>query len=267
MSDVMNQFKQRMKSMLFQKSSSGQAYLSSADKYASEHGYDANRYWASRLVAHRNSFRGVGNITLSEDENIAQYTSAVEVVASLLRIVGFNPAAKTVLDIGCGNGFWSGVFDQWKAMAYTGVDITDVMFEILRNRHPRFKFIAGDFLAAQLESGYDLISMIDVTQHITDDHRLIQILERIRSLLGPDGVFIVSFWDEVRESVNFYEVFRPFAFYTNALDGLAHTPPLRFRDKYISCFTSPQRKKDEALAEYLSQEQISSIANNILKGQ
>ncbi len=267
MSDTKSRFTQRIRNILLHSNSRCGTLLSDADKYKSELGYNAKHYWADRLGAHRNSFRGVGNITLSDDENIAQYAGAVDVLSKLFRSVEFNPSKKTVLDIGCGNGFWSGVFNQWQVMTYTGFDITDVMFEILRNRHPNFSYIAGDFLNAQVESNYDLISMIDVTQHIIDDSRLYLMLQRIRSLLASDGVFIVTFWNEVRESVNFYEVFRPFGFYTKALDGFVHTPPLRFRDKYVSAFTFPGRKKDEPLAKCLSEEQIVTIANNILIGR
>jgi SAM-dependent methyltransferase len=263
----MNEFKQRIKSTLFRRNSPHGTLLSDGGKYESEHGYDARRYWADRLVAHQNSFRGVGNIALSEDENIAQYAGAVEALSSLLRNVGLNPSRKNVLDIGCGNGFWGGVFDHWGAMPYTGFDITDVMFEILRVRHPNFKYIAGDFLNTQLEGNYDLISMIDVSQHITDDHRLNLMLRRIRSLLAPKGVFIVTFWNQVREPVNFYEVFRPFSFYTNALQGLVYTPPSTFRDKFISAFTFPERRRDESLVEALSREQISTISKRILTVQ
>lgn len=238
--------------------------LPDAHVYVNDNGYDAGHYWSDRLDAYRHSFRGVGNITLTEDENIAQYSEAAEVVWNLFRTVAFTPAQKSVLDIGCGNGFWSGIFQELGVGRYTGFDVTDVMFDVLRKRHPGFQYATGDLLTTEFDPGFQLISMIDVTQHITNDNQLQLMLRRIRSLLASDGVFIVTFWNEVRESSVFYEVFRPFSFYAQALDGLVYTPPVRFRDKFISAFTFPGRNNEMPMKEFLGTEQIARIARRIL---
>jgi SAM-dependent methyltransferase len=225
--------------------------------------YDAERYWADRHNRYRHSFRGVGNTSRSEDENLHDYVSAVGTVADLLASISFNPRDKTSLDIGCGNGFWTGILKEWGVSSYTGIDITDALFDILRNRYPTCQFVAGKFHQLALRPAYQLITMIDVTQHITDDVELLGILKRVRSLLASDGVFIVTFWNQVRPQEEFYETFRPMKFYTKALSNMAHTGPMRFRDKFITAFYNPQRRLDDVPVRPLSKESIIAVAHQV----
>lgn len=228
-------------------------------------GYDAAKYWADRHKEHLHSFRGVGDLSRSEAQNIADYVAAAGVMAELLQSVGCAPRGKALLDIGCGNGFWAGVFARWGIRSYTGVDITDALFPLLQRRYPEFRFIAGDFLQIPLHDGFQIITIIDVTQHIVDDARLEHMLARARSLLAEDGVLIVTFWNQVRAQENFYEKFRMFDFYTRALGGLAHTQPIRFRDKFISAFYDGRRRPDGASAESLPRAAVLEVAEQILR--
>ena len=229
-----------------------------------EGGYDAQRYWGDRHRRYRHSFRGVGDASKSEEQNLHEYVAAVGTIAELLAEVSFNPTGKSCLDIGCGNGFWTGILKAWGISAYTGVDITDALFDLLRNRFPDFRFISGSLPALPLEPGYQLITMIDVTQHITDDTELSRILEHVRALLAPDGVFVVTFWNQSRPQEQFYETFRPFAFYTASLEGLAHTAPRPFRDKFVAAFHDPRRRPEALRIEPLPAASILRVAEQVL---
>jgi len=233
--------------------------------YAGKNGdYDAARYWSDRHRRYLHSFRGVGDLSRSEAQNVADYSGAAAVMADLLRSVSCDPRGKSMLDIGCGNGFWAGVFREWRISKYTGVDITDALFPLLRDRYPAFHFLLGDLLELPFDRQFDLITMIDVTQHIVDDARLQRMLIRIRSLMSKDGVFIVTFWDEHRPQENFYEKFRLFSFYTDTLRGLAHTGPIRFRDKHVAAFYGAARRPDASVLEPLAQTSVGKIADGIL---
>jgi len=172
--------------------------------------------------------------------------------------------ARNVLDVGCGNGFWTGVFQEWDVASYTGVDITDTLFDLLRERHPHLSFMAGDLEQLPLDPGFELITMIDVTQHVTEDAQLRRMLMRLRSLLAKDGVFIVTFWNQLRPQENFYEIFRLFSFYTQALDGMAHTQPIRFRDKFVAAFFHQERHLDQVSPKSLPKASILEIARRIV---
>ena len=127
-------------------------------------------------------------------------------------------------------------------MTYTGVDITDALFDLLQKRHPRQTFMVGDLEHLSLAPGFDLITMIDVTQHIVNDDQLRRMLMRLRSLLAKDGVLIVTFWNQQRPQENFHETFRLFSFYTETLEGMAHTQPVQFRDKFAAAFSHHGRR-------------------------
>jgi SAM-dependent methyltransferase len=52
--------------------------------------------------------------------------------------------------------------------------------------------VAGDFLAASLPSGFDVIAMFDVIEHMRDP---VACIERARSLLAPDGLLVIETGD------------------------------------------------------------------------
>lgn len=236
-----------------------------ANSYAlGNEGYEAEKYWTDRHNRYRHSFCGVGNLSLSEEANVQDYVAAVDTMRDLLRLVSLDPRGKSALDIGCGNGFWTGILQEWGVKAYVGLDITDALFDLLQKRHPQFEFVAGKVQALPLRSGYELITMIDVTQHITDDFELQDILTRVRSLLAENGVFIVTFWNKVQPQEVFYETFRPFRFYTATLAGMAHTPPIRFRDKFVAAFYNPDRRGNDVPPRALPRESIIGIVEKIL---
>lgn len=226
--------------------------------------YDARKYWTDRHHRFRKSFRGVGDMSRSEAENIEDYVGSVAAITDLLRSIRHAPLNKSVLDVGCGNGFWAGVFQAWRVASYTGIDITDALFDLLVRRYPEFRFDAGDLRELELQPGFGLIAMIDVSQHVTDDTELRAMLRRLRSLLAEDGVFIVTFWNQVREQEDFYEAFRPFSFYTTALEGMACTEPRPFRDKFVSAFYNPGRQLDVTPIRALPREEIVAITRQIL---
>jgi SAM-dependent methyltransferase len=229
--------------------------------------YDAKEYWARRHSKHRNSFRGVGNITRSEQENIADYVAAVMTVGDLFREIAFDPQGKTVLDIGCGNGFWADALTQWHVARYMGIDITDALFDLLRSRFPTYEFLCGRLQELPIEGPFDLIVMIDVTQHIVDDDELRSALGRIRSLLAKHGVFIVTLWNQMRPREDAHETFRLFSFYRDALAGMTFTEPTKFRDKSIAAFYHPGRVPDSNPPPSPSERTIIDIANRIIAAE
>ena len=73
--------------------------------------------------------RGVGNRTLTSEENRAEYDKAAGVFLDLCLREGVDFAGCNVLDIGCGNGFYTRLLQQQGVRSYTGIDITDVLLK------------------------------------------------------------------------------------------------------------------------------------------
>jgi SAM-dependent methyltransferase len=197
-------------------------------------GYRASAYWAARHRRFGFDRRGVGNLCLSRETNEDEYAEARRVFLALCADQGVDLGRARMLDIGCGTGFYARVYRDAGGSDYTGVDITDALFPQLETRFPGFRFRKADVAREELEGTYDLVVMVDVTQHIVDETGFACAMANVRERLTPDGVAILTSWLSRRPRRRTqYEVERPRAAYEEALQGCALGEPRRFRDKFI----------------------------------
>ncbi len=126
---------------------------------------------------------------------------------------------------------------------YTGNDITPVSVTTLRERYPEFEFVQGDAGEIALPpAAYDLVLMIDVTQHITDDAAFSRAMANVWQAMAPGGVFVVTYWDPgtnkmlaTRLRLNRIEKPRPLSAYTAVWGGgslVLNT--IAFNDKHLA---------------------------------
>lgn len=202
-------------------------------KYRGQYWKNPEGFWSKRLSTFGLSLMGVGNITLSPEENQRKYQQAEKTFLSLCLNERIDFRKVHMLDVGCGNGFYARVFKENGGKDYLGVDITDVLFDKLREDFPGFQFLKLDISKEELTGVFDLIVMIDVTQHIVREDRFSFAMQNIQSHLKEDGVFIVTSWLRKRGYRNFYEVSRPIEAYIEAFPGYHFSSPLPFRDKFI----------------------------------
>ena len=195
--------------------------------------YDPARYWSERLGGFGFSLRGVGNKRLTDAQNELDYRAAAVVLLGLCRDAGVDFAGASVLDVGCGTGFYAEALRRMGVRSYLGVDITDVLFGPLRTKLPGFEFRRLDASREELDGLFDLVVMIDVTQHITAEDGFSFAMGNVRRHLAPGGVFVVTSWLDARARGSFYEVSRPMAAYLREFPGWQFSTPLPFRDKFI----------------------------------
>lgn len=213
-------------------------------------GYRADKYWADRLSKYAlHDFRGVGNAGLSEEENRRTYLEAKKTFLALYAHEKINFKEVRILDIGCGNGFYAGVFSEEGATKYLGVDITDVLFPKLKQKFPNYTFQKLDITNKDLQGEFDLIVMIDVTQHITNHRKFSRAMRNVREHLSKSGIFIVTSWlqDNVRKS--FYEQSRSINAYIKEFPNFVFSKPLPFRQKFI--FSIKRRDNQMSCRRYL----------------
>jgi SAM-dependent methyltransferase len=175
-----------------------------AIKYGRADGYDAARYWQDRFSRYGRSIKGPGDEGLSEGENEKMYAEAAEVFFALCKKEGIDFTKSTVLEIGCGNGFYTQLLKDAGVKSYTGIDIADALFPDFNNRFPAFKFIKKDITDDTINGTYDVIIMVDVIQHIVNDAKLTHAFENVKRCLGANGVFILSAISEVHKRRLFY---------------------------------------------------------------
>lgn len=101
-------------------------------------------------------------------------------------------SAKSMLDIGCGEGFFLNYFDQ-KGLECMGIDFNANLIQSFFP-HLRDRVYEGDVvsiiegLVAQ-EKKYDFINATNVIEHVVDP---LGVLESIKKILSPTGVLRIS---------------------------------------------------------------------------
>lgn len=158
--------------------------------------YKPKTFW-NELLSNSFDLRGVGHFRMSNEENLRMYEHKKKIVLEEMQKnqVELN-GSTAVLEIGCGVGYWTEMFEDMGIKNYTGNDIAEISVKNLSEKYPDYEFIQGDISETPLKkSTYDLGFMIDVTQHITDDKRFIKGLTNIWNSLKPGAFFMVTIWD------------------------------------------------------------------------
>jgi SAM-dependent methyltransferase len=94
-----------------------------------------------------------------------------------------------VLDIGSGTGFNAALLESL-GHKVTGIESSGVARDIISKERPRLKILNANLPdLSNVEGPFDLITLLDVLEHVEDDSRA---LMRVRDLLGQDGELILT---------------------------------------------------------------------------
>lgn len=196
------------------------------------HKYNPEKYWEKRL---KNNFNliGVGNRRYSEEKNEEMYNVKKNIVTDLLKNRNIEIAGKRVLEIGCGVGYWTEYCKDIDCKDYVGIDISETAVKTLQEKYPMYTFISGDVAELTLDEKFDVVLMIDVTQHIVDDEKFTKSMEFVKRTLNEDGCFIVTSWLENKARDKYYERSRGIEYYTDIFTEYSFSEPVPFNDKYL----------------------------------
>jgi SAM-dependent methyltransferase len=204
----------------------------------SNRSYDSNRYWADQLGRFGSDLRGPGKGGLSEQENAELYRHGEQALERITKRLTINWSGRFG-EIGPGNGYWLNWITRHGATDYTGFDITDVLFPLIHERWPHARLLRHDVTTAPLPDDFDVLLMIDVTQHILDEQGFRRAMTNCRRAIKPGGHFLVTSWLQPYQQISELEVMRPLKYYTRQFDGWQLTGPIAFRDKSLLAFTAP----------------------------
>ena len=128
------------------------------------------------------------------------YVEKKRVLAGEMEKCGLKPDVSTsVVEIGCGVGYWTDYFKSFGVKNYTGNDIAEISVTNLKKMFPDYNFIQGDISEVMLpENSFTLGVMIDVTQHITDDQRFNKAMDNLWKSLKQDAFLIITMWDPAK---------------------------------------------------------------------
>ena len=85
--------------------------------------------------------------------------------------------AKTVLDIGCGDG-WASSQIYFAGTKYIGIDPVQSMINYCREKHSHGEFLCLDAITEPLPNA-DLVLLKEVTQHLSDES-VVALLDKLR---------------------------------------------------------------------------------------
>lgn len=157
-------------------------------------GYTPAVYWETQLSRDFDS-RGTGFPHLSRGWNEWLYRQLRHAALRVLRgadLTQHVPDGR-VLDVGSGAGYWVQFWKDLGANHVTGLDLTETSVGLLRQRHPNDTFIRSDIGGDRIDEDrcFDLISVMAVLQHITDDASFQRALCNLSRLLAPGGSLLV----------------------------------------------------------------------------
>lgn len=100
------------------------------------------------------------------------------------------PAAGRLLDVGCGTGFvLEGVRRRAPSLALAGCDLRVETLEIARQNVPDALLFAADMTRLPFASEFDVVTALDVLEHVDDD---IAAFEGLLKAIKPGGGLILT---------------------------------------------------------------------------
>jgi len=152
--------------------------------------YDPRAFWEQRL-SEQFDLRGTGETGLSLAYNQACYELRRHVLDRALRESACDVRGRSVLDVGCGTGFFTAYYLAHGAQV-TGIDIAPTSIERLSKRHPEARFVLADVGETAIAERYDVVNAFDVLYHITDDARWERAVVHLARAVAPQGLLLLT---------------------------------------------------------------------------
>ena len=148
--------------------------------------YDPLEYWTT--LHGRDGLTAVGQSGLPTSINRWLYATMARRLERFASTHDLRP--KTVYDVGAGTGYWVAWWTAHGAVTVHGCDLVPVAVDRLRARFP------GEFDILDIAEGspprtYDLVSILNVLLHITDESRFEAALRNLAAAVAPGGYLLM----------------------------------------------------------------------------
>jgi ubiquinone/menaquinone biosynthesis C-methylase UbiE len=112
---------------------------------------------------------------------------------TLMELVG-DPRGKAVLDVACGEGFYTRMVKQRGAARVTGVDLSQGMLALAREQEAEnqlgIEYVLGDARALDREGEFDLVVAAYLLNYAHDRRELADMSHAVARYLKPGGRFV-----------------------------------------------------------------------------
>jgi len=118
-------------------------------------------------------------------------------------------AVRSAVDLGCGTGVLCETLHE-AGIDTLGIDLSEEMIAIARERAPELHYEAGDMTDFHTEGRFDLVTCTgDALNHVTDLDDVGKVFGCVRAALNPGGLFVFDLLraDEVPEGEPFWADF------------------------------------------------------------
>jgi ubiquinone/menaquinone biosynthesis C-methylase UbiE len=116
-------------------------------------------------------------------------------------------SGEKILDLGCGNGRYFEYLKD-KNINYFGVDISENLIRIAKNKYPEANFQVADALNLPFpDNFFDKAIGVAVFHHIPSKELRFQFLKEVKRVLKPGGILILTVWN-FREAKEFFLYFK-----------------------------------------------------------
>ncbi|MGH9123147.1 MAG: class I SAM-dependent methyltransferase [Acidimicrobiales bacterium] len=157
-------------------------------------------YWPNLIRGESNrALEEVGQTDMGRAFNVQAYKMRRRAVLCALEAAGVSLPSARIYEAGFGVGYYLALWEQGKAVAVAGIDLSSVAVRNVRQRFPSYDLSQGDIteLAKRADWGervgcYDVVTAIDVLYHIVDDRRAAEALRNLKSLVAMGGILLLT---------------------------------------------------------------------------
>lgn len=128
-----------------------------------------------------------------------------------------------ILDVGCGMGEPIAQYFIERGFKLTGVDASQKLLALARQRYPEMEWLFGDMREIHLTMQYDAIIAFDSFFHLAIDDQL-KMIKRFAVWLKPGGKLLITTGPEEGEKIDQQMFGQLFSYYSMSVDN------------YVRCF-------------------------------
>ena len=104
---------------------------------------------------------------------------------------GVDPLGKSVLEVGCGGGYFLSRFLDYGAAQATGIDLMEHRVAAARERDPRLELVAGDASKLPWDDGsFDVVTQFTCLSSVLDPDLRLAIAAEMWRVLRPGGAIV-----------------------------------------------------------------------------
>jgi len=194
------------------------------------------------------------NKTRDDYNKIADYFSSKRrfLPKDIIMLKKYIKKGDKILDVGCGNGILYNLFSNEKNdnIEYFGVDISENLINIAKQKYPKANFQTIDFLKLPFPDNYfDKVYCLATLHHIPSEKYRLTFLKEIHRILKPNGILILTVWYLLKEFKNIVKNFILKILNKSKLDFGDIFVPFKnsngqiLVNRYIHCFTKKELKR------------------------